>query len=69
MASAMYFDINDHFSGELSRIKNINPDRYSYIDLPDDVTQKALSHLPSDRGVVITLYCNVPGTTELMVAF
>ncbi|KAF7145405.1 hypothetical protein RHSIM_Rhsim04G0059700 [Rhododendron simsii] len=40
MASALYFDINVHFKGKVSRIKNVEPNCYSYIDLLDDVSEK-----------------------------
>ena len=64
MGSALYFDINDHFLGKTSRIINIDLYRYCYIDLLDNVTNGLLSQLPTDRGVVISLYIDIPGTTE-----
>lgn len=67
MAYALYFDINVHFKGKVSRIKNVEPNRYSYIDLLDDVAEKSLSTVPCGNGFTITLKSVIPGSNETMV--
>ncbi|KAF7150533.1 hypothetical protein RHSIM_Rhsim02G0213500 [Rhododendron simsii] len=67
MASALYFDINVHFKGKVSRIKNVEPNCYSYIDLLDDVSEKSLSTVPCGNGCTITLKSVIPGSNETMV--
>ncbi|KAG5561539.1 hypothetical protein RHGRI_004547 [Rhododendron griersonianum] len=67
MAYALYFDINVHFKGKISRIKNVEPNRYSYIDLLDDVAEKSLSTVPCGNGYTITLKSVIPGSNETMV--
>ncbi|KAF7154271.1 hypothetical protein RHSIM_Rhsim01G0131900 [Rhododendron simsii] len=66
MGSALYFDINVHFDGKVSRIKNIEPHKYGYMDLLDDVSSRSFNHLPSDRGFTIKMYGYKPGTNERM---
>ncbi|KAI8527005.1 hypothetical protein RHMOL_Rhmol12G0043000 [Rhododendron molle] len=66
MGSALYLDINVHFDGKVSRIKNIEPHKYGYMDLLDDVSSRSFNHLPSDRGFTIKMYGYKPGSNERM---
>ncbi|KAI8561251.1 hypothetical protein RHMOL_Rhmol04G0324000 [Rhododendron molle] len=52
----LYFDINVHFRGRMTEIKNIDPLAYSYIDLLEDVTERSLSVLPcnTDASEIIS---------------
>ncbi|KAH7866421.1 hypothetical protein Vadar_020209 [Vaccinium darrowii] len=67
MANPLYFDINVHVYGKITKIKKIDPNRYSYIDLLDDITERSLSGLPCNRDCAITLSFQVPGSNEKVV--
>ncbi|KAG5546934.1 hypothetical protein RHGRI_012839 [Rhododendron griersonianum] len=67
MDTPLYFDINVHFRGRMTEIKNIDPLAYSYIDLLEDVTERSLSVLPCNTGCTITLLFQVPGSNEKIV--
>ncbi|KAH7841543.1 hypothetical protein Vadar_031333 [Vaccinium darrowii] len=67
MANPLYFDIIVHVYGKITEIKNIDPNRYSYIDLLDDITERSLSGLPCNRDCAITLSFQVPGFNEKVV--
>ncbi|KAG5533091.1 hypothetical protein RHGRI_015138 [Rhododendron griersonianum] len=64
---ALYFDIAVYFRGYVSRIKNVNPGRYTYVDLLDDVAEKSLSTIPCGNGCTITLRSKIPESNETMV--
>lgn len=66
MGSALYFDINVHFCGKVERIISIQPERYSYLDLLNDVSTRSFTHLPTHTGAVITMHFNKPGSNERM---
>ncbi|KAI8569678.1 hypothetical protein RHMOL_Rhmol02G0295800 [Rhododendron molle] len=64
---ALYFDITVYFRGNVSRIKNVNPGRYTYVDLLDDVAEKSLSTIPCGNGCTITLKSKIPESNETIV--
>ena len=47
-------------------LRNIEPDRYSYIDLLSDVCENVLNCISSGQNFMIALCCDIPGTVETM---
>ena len=64
MASFPLFDVIFHYKGRRSKVCNVDPDRYSYFELLEDVYTSVLSQLPSNEAVAIRLYCDVPGSDK-----
>lgn len=64
---ALYFSVTMHFRGALSRIKNVNPASYTYIDLLDDVTDKSLSTVSCGSGCMIRFKRKISESNEIMV--
>lgn len=53
MASFHMFDIVLHCGDKVVEVRNVDPDKYSYFDLLDDISDTVLSYLPSSRGLAI----------------
>lgn len=47
-------DIVVYYTGKKVRIPNVDPDRYSYIDLLNDVAEKPLNEMPRNLNLIVT---------------
>ncbi|KAA8537000.1 hypothetical protein F0562_029478 [Nyssa sinensis] len=47
-------------------ISNVDPDKYSYIKLLQDVGELSLSHVSAVIGFAINLHCDIPGSNDRM---
>ena len=45
-------DIVIHYMDRKCRISNVNPDKYSYIELLNDVAEKALNQFPGNLNML-----------------
>lgn len=64
MAPNQYFHLVLHHQDNVVEVRNVDPDRYSYLDLLDDVSDSVLSYIPGSRGLDINLTCDIPGSSE-----
>ncbi|KAA8524684.1 hypothetical protein F0562_011107 [Nyssa sinensis] len=48
-------------------IRNVDPDRYSYLNLTEDIGQVSLSHLSSRVGLALTILCDVPRSNDKLL--
>lgn len=64
MVGFRMFDIVLHCGDKVVEVRNVDPDKYLYFDLLDDISDTVLSYLPASRGVAIKLFCDIPGTFE-----
>ncbi|KAH7833122.1 hypothetical protein Vadar_003287 [Vaccinium darrowii] len=64
MAPFRMFDIVLHCGDKVVDVRNVDPDKYSYLDLLDDVSDTVLSYLPASKGVAIKLFCDIPSSSE-----
>ena len=55
-------DIVIHYLGKASRIPNIDPDKYSYIDLLNDASEIALNAMPGNLNLLLHMRCLIPKT-------
>ena len=62
MASFRDFDLLIKYKGKEGRVYNVDPDRYCYFDLLEDVYASVLSNLPSNESFATKLVCDVPGS-------
>ena len=63
------YDLHDilvHYLTNIYCIDNVDPDRYSYFDLLDDVCKTTLSQVSPELVMAITLSCDVLGDIEKM---
>ncbi|XP_059657194.1 uncharacterized protein LOC132303785 [Cornus florida] len=67
MVDSELHDIIVHYKSIVKGIYNVDPDRYCFIDLMDDVLQVSLENLPAQLGVSIIMHCDLPGSHEKMV--
>lgn len=64
MVGFRMFDIVLLCGDKVVEVHNVNPDKYSYFDLLDDISETVLSYFPASRGVAIKLFCDIPSTFE-----
>ncbi|KAA8524637.1 hypothetical protein F0562_011060 [Nyssa sinensis] len=48
-------------------IRNVDLDRYSYLNLTEDIGQVSLSHLSSRVGLALTILCDVPRSNDKLL--
>ncbi|KAA8531001.1 hypothetical protein F0562_005709 [Nyssa sinensis] len=48
-------------------ISNVDPDKYSYIELLQDVGELSLSHVSAVIGFAINLHCDIRGSNDRMI--
>ena len=65
MAASRTFDIILKYEGRESRVYDVDPDRYNFYELLEDVFTSVLSHIPSTQSISATIQCDVPGSTVL----
>ncbi|KAL3532631.1 hypothetical protein ACH5RR_006152 [Cinchona calisaya] len=46
--------------GKKIRIPDVDPDRYSYIELLNDVAENVLHELPGNLNIVLNIRCGIP---------
>ncbi|KAA8541876.1 hypothetical protein F0562_023028 [Nyssa sinensis] len=51
----------------VNTIANVDPDKYSYIELLQDVGDLSLSHVSAVIGFAINLHCDIPGSNDRMI--
>ena len=56
MAPFTIYDLVIQYEGKIYNRRNVDPDKYSRLNLLTDVCEKALADMPSTLGVVIKLY-------------
>ena len=62
MVTGDVHDIVLHCGGTKVRISNINPEKYTFINLLNDVAEKALHELPGNINLLVHMRCAIPGT-------
>ncbi|KAA8550060.1 hypothetical protein F0562_001744 [Nyssa sinensis] len=50
----------------VNTISNVDPDKYSYIELLQDVGELSLSHVSAVIGFAINLHCDIPDVSEIV---
>ncbi|KAL3529565.1 hypothetical protein ACH5RR_008887 [Cinchona calisaya] len=60
------YGITLHHLNKEFPLRNIDPDRYSYIDLLADVSEKALNHVSGGLNIMIVLSCDIPSSVGRM---
>ncbi|KAA8536798.1 hypothetical protein F0562_029276 [Nyssa sinensis] len=61
------YDLVVHYRQSINTIWNVDPDRYCYIDLMQDVAELSLSHVSVIIGFYFTIYCDIPGCNDRML--
>lgn len=56
-------DLVVHHNGQQSHIKNIDPDRYSYMELVADCCEVPLTNVSARSDLALELYCFLPGSS------
>ncbi|KAA8537001.1 hypothetical protein F0562_029479 [Nyssa sinensis] len=51
----------------VNTISNVDPNKYSYIELLQDVGELSLSHVSTVIGFAINLHCDIPGSNDKMI--
>ncbi|KAA8524887.1 hypothetical protein F0562_011310 [Nyssa sinensis] len=51
----------------VNTISNVDPDKYSYIELLQDVGELSLAHVYVVIGFAIYLHCDIPGSNDRMI--
>ncbi|KAA8547102.1 hypothetical protein F0562_003531 [Nyssa sinensis] len=51
----------------VNTISNVDPDKYSYIELLQDIGELSLSHVSAVIGFAINLHCDIPGSNDRMI--
>ncbi|KAA8517316.1 hypothetical protein F0562_017609 [Nyssa sinensis] len=51
----------------VNTISNVDPNKYSYIELLQDVGELSLSHVSAVIGFAINLHCDIPGSNARMI--
>ncbi|KAF7141601.1 hypothetical protein RHSIM_Rhsim06G0106500 [Rhododendron simsii] len=59
-------DLVVHHNGQQSHIKNIDPDRYSHMELVADSCEVALTNVSERTGLALECYCFLPGSSVRM---
>ncbi|KAA8518337.1 hypothetical protein F0562_015780 [Nyssa sinensis] len=52
----------------VNTISNVDPDKYSYIELLQDVGELSLPHVSAVIGFAINLHCDIPSSNDRMIA-
>ncbi|KAL3527811.1 hypothetical protein ACH5RR_012467 [Cinchona calisaya] len=60
MAIAAAHDIIVHYVGKKIRIPDVDPNRYSYIELLNDVPENVLHEQPRNLNIVLNIRCGIP---------
>ncbi|KAA8524854.1 hypothetical protein F0562_011277 [Nyssa sinensis] len=60
------YDLVVHYSETVNVIRNVDPNRYGYQDLIEDIGQVPLSNLSSRVGLAPIMLCDVPGSKDKM---
>lgn len=55
-----------HHNGQQSHIKNIDPDRYSHMELVADSCEVALTNVSARIDLALEFYCFLPGSSVRM---
>ena len=64
MASENYYSIVVHFKDQSNTISDVDPDRYSYIELVNDSCEFYQCLLPSSKGLAMTFSASIPGSSD-----
>lgn len=59
-------DLVVHHNGQQSHIKNIDPDRYSHMELVADSCEVALTNVSARTDLALECYCFLPGSSVRM---
>ena len=66
MSHVVAHDFVVHYNGRRIRIPNIDPDRYFYIELLNDICEKALHELPRNLNYLLHMRCGIPRSAATM---
>ncbi|KAH7860159.1 hypothetical protein Vadar_010052 [Vaccinium darrowii] len=67
MAPNQYFHLVLHYQDNVIEVRNVDPDRYSYLDLVDDVSDTVLSYIPGKgRLEIVNLFVDVVPSKEIV---
>ena len=66
MVNTDVHDIVLHCMGRKVRVAKVDPKSYMYIDLLNDVAEKALQEMPGNVNLLVHMRCEIPGTAEYL---
>ena len=68
MSPIVAYDIVVHYNGKRIRILNVGLDKYSYIELSNDICEKVLHELPKNLNYLLHMKCMIPMSVATMDA-